>query len=338
MDRTTSQSRIQDRGLPAGVEVRRFAGPQDYAPMAEVYAACARVDGLDEAVTAEDLAHFIESPVGLDPAQDVFVVEGGGRVVGYGWVNHKLEGAGDETHQLRGYVHPAWRRAGLGSALVDRMEARAQQRGFPLTATGSRFVQSHVLDTELPAHDLFRSRGYAPARYAFRMERDLSQPIPVLPLPDGIRVRVSTEADYRAVWEAEREAFQDHWGYTPWPEEHFQRFRTFPHYDLSLWRVAWAGDLVAGMVLNYINEEENAAKRRRLGYTEDIAVRRPWRRQGLASALIALSLQALRQRGMTQAALAVDAENPTGALRVYERLGYRAVNRWTLYRRLLDRE
>jgi ribosomal protein S18 acetylase RimI-like enzyme len=89
------------------------------------------------------------------------------------------------------------------------------------------------------------------------------------------------------------------------------------------------------MVLNYINQEENAHFGRLRGYTEDIAVRRPWRRRGLARALIAQSLAALKQRGMTAAALGVDAENPTGALRLYESLGFRPFKRWTTFRRPL---
>ena len=93
---------------------------------------------------------------------------------------------------------------------------------------------------------------------------------------------------------------------------------------------------MAGMVLSFINRDENEHYARRRGYTEDIAVRRPWRRRGLASALIARSLSALVERGMTQAALSVDAENPSGALRVYERLGYRKIKQWAVFRRRLD--
>jgi predicted GNAT family acetyltransferase len=39
---------------------------------------------------------------------------------------------------------------------------------------------------------------------------------------------------------------------------------------------------------------------------------------------------------MTEAALSVDAENPSGALRVYERLGYRKIKQWAVFRRRLD--
>ena len=82
--------------------------------------------------------------------------------------------------------------------------------------------------------------------------------------------------------------------------------------------------------------DENSRHNRLRGYTEDVCVRRPWRRRGLARALLARSLQVLRERGMTEAALGVDTENPSGALRLYESLGYRPVQRWTVYRKPME--
>lgn len=69
------------------------------------------------------------------------------------------------------------------------------------------------------------------------------------------------------------------------------------------------GDQVAGQVRSFINESENRDYGRRCGWVEHISVRRPWRRRGLAHALIAASFSLLRARGMTEGALTVDAEN-----------------------------
>jgi mycothiol synthase len=88
-------------------------------------------------------------------------------------------------------------------------------------------------------------------------------------------------------------------------------------------------------VLNFVDHAENEEYGRKRGYTEGICVRRPWRRQGLARALIARSLQVLQGCGMTEAALGVDAENPSGALRLYQSLGFRKVKRVTVYRKSL---
>jgi ribosomal protein S18 acetylase RimI-like enzyme len=105
--------------------------------------------------------------------------------------------------------------------------------------------------------------------------------------------------------------------------------------DTSLWRVAWDGDEIAGQVRSFISAEENERFGRKRGYTEHITVRRPWRRRGLARALIAASFPLLRARGMTEAALGVDTENVSGALRVYEGCGFRPIARSTTYRKSL---
>jgi len=342
-----------------GLRFRRPLGPADYRPLLDVYSASAAADGLDEVLTEADIAAFIESPIDSDPALDVLIAEVEGRVVAYGWISHRLETSGDraerpvgdsaerpvgdsaerpvgdEIHSHRGYVHPSWRRFGLGSAMLQQAWRRAAERTVSPDPSSTRLMQTFALGTETGADALARRFGYTAVRYAFKMRRDLALPIPERPLPEGIEIRAVRPEEWRPIWEAEREAFQDHWGYAPWPEEAYQRFLRFPHYDPSLWRIAWDGDQVAGMVLNFINEEENQVYDRRRGYTEDIAVRRPWRRRGLAGALIARSLEALRERGMDEAALGVDAENRTGALRLYEQLGYTVIQQWTVYRRPL---
>jgi mycothiol synthase len=63
------------------------------------------------------------------------------------------------------------------------------------------------------------------------------------------------------------------------------------------------------------------------GYTEVIGVCRSWRKRGVAGALIARSLQAQKAEGMTESALGVDSENPSGANRLYEECGFHAVKR-----------
>jgi mycothiol synthase len=329
-------------GIP-GLRFRRPAGSSDYAPMVEVYAACAAADGLDEVMTAADMANFIENPIDSDPALDVLIAEVEGRVIAYAWISHRLETsgdraerpAGDEIHSHRGYVHPAWRRRGLGTAMLRQAWRRAAERDLSPEPTSPRLLQTFMLETETAAHALARRFDYSPVRYAFKMRRDLALPVPDLPLPAGVEIRPARPEHFRSIWDPQKEAFQDHWGYAPWPEEAYQRFLDFPHYDPRLWRVAWDGDQVAGMVLSFVNADENAQFKRLRGYTEDVAVRRPWRRRGLASALIARSLEALKERGLSEAALGVDAENRTGALRVYERLGYTPVQQWTVYRRSL---
>jgi ribosomal protein S18 acetylase RimI-like enzyme len=105
----------------------------------------------------------------------------------------------------------------------------------------------------------------------------------------------------------------------------------------ELWQVAWdiATDQVAGQVRTYIDHEQNKLYHRLRGWTEFISVLRPFRRRGLARALIARSLRAQKQAGMTESALGVDSDNLSGATRVYEDCGFRVVKRTTIYRKPL---
>jgi mycothiol synthase len=160
--------------------------------------------------------------------------------------------------------------------------------------------------------------------------------IPALCLPPAVEVRPVQPEHMRLIWEASNEAFRDHWGYIPDPWESYEQMMSGPDFDPSLWRVAWQGDDVVGMVLSFINKDENEKYSRKRGFTENICVRRPWRKQGVAKALIALSLTAIKERGMTEAGLGVDAENISGALQLYKSMGYGVVKRHTNFRKPIN--
>jgi mycothiol synthase len=62
-------------------------------------------------------------------------------------------------------------------------------------------------------------------------------------------------------------------------------------------------------------------------------VRRPWRRRGLARAMLARSMKLHKEQGMTQTGLGVDTQNPSGALQLYESMGYEVVDTETTYQK-----
>ena len=154
-------------------------------------------------------------------------------------------------------------------------------------------------------------------------------------MPEGIEVRPVKSEHLRAIWEAEVEGFKDHWGEWQTEEGDYERWLNRPIFQPDIWQVAWDGDQVVGMVRNFISEAENTRYGRLRGYTEDISVRRAWRKRGVARALIARSFALLKELGMTEAALGVDAENPNGALQLYESMGFKQDKVYTSYRKPL---
>jgi len=165
------------------------------------------------------------------------------------------------------------------------------------------------------------------------MNRNLADPIEVPPLPEGIEVRPVTREDAHKLWLADHEAFLDHWGGSDSSDSAFNKWVEESTFDPALHVVAYDGDEIAGAVINAIYPEANAKLGVLHGWLDSVFTRRQWRRRGLARVLVARSLVALRDRGMTEGILGVDADNETGALGVYTDNGFYVTERFTAYRR-----
>lgn len=319
-----------------GLRFRGFRGPDDYGPMLAVIEGSKQTDGVERADTLEDIARQYTYLVNCDPYQDMLFAEIKGQVIGYSrvWWDKTLDGTWLYQHFVK--LLPEWRGQGIRRAMLRHNERRLRQIAAGHEGEGPRLFESWAADTETHWADLLQSEGYQIVRYAFEMVRPTLDDIPDLPLPDGLEVRPVKPEDHWQIWRAAEEAFRDHWAETEWHKEWFHQWQASPTFQPELWQVAWDGDEVAGMVQNFIDHAENAEYGRRRGYTENICVRRPWRRRGLAKALIARSFRVLKEHGMTEAALSVDAENPSGALYLYRNLGFREVKRYMTFRKPLE--
>jgi mycothiol synthase len=109
-----------------------------------------------------------------------------------------------------------------------------------------------------------------------------------------------------------------------------------PDMTPGLWCVAWDGDQVAGVVMNAIFRQENEQLGIRRGWLDRVSVRRAWRGRGVAKALCARSFRVLRDEGMVEAWLGVDGSNPTGAVQLYEGLGFTVARGWKAFGRPVD--
>jgi mycothiol synthase len=281
---------------------------------------------------AAEFGHPTDS---FDPRRDVTIAEVEGRPVAIGqraWVDTT---DGLREYRLNGAVDPAWRRQGIGAALLAENERKARELATAHASPNPPVLGSWSSQNQAGAEALLRSAGFSPARWFFEMTRTSLDEVPDVPLPDGLEVRPITPDLVRQFWLGDVDAFRDHWGGFDPSDAHLASWLAHPSTDIGLWVAAFDGEEVAGGILNAIDAAENEALGIRRGWLASVFTRRPWRRRGLATALIARSLIVLREHGMTTAALGVDADNQNGALGMYERMGFEVDERSTAWRRPL---
>ena len=257
----------------------------------------------------------------LDLGKDAWVaIAPDAGLAGYGYVQ-------DRRHvrlDVEVYVHPAHYGRGIGTILVRLTEARAREH-VPLAPPGTRVVVNNWINAlNADARALLEREGYVPVRHFFRMEIDLNGVPQVVSWPEGIVVRKGDEGeDVRAFYETTEEAMAGQWGHIEVSFEKWLERRERTNIDLGLWFLALDDGEPAATALCSISDG--------IGWIDTLAVRRPWRRRGLGLALLTHAFRELYGRGMRRVALSVDAGNPTGATRLYERAGMRIGQQYATY-------
>lgn len=322
---TTPLDEIAVPGRPdiAGLHFRRFRGPADYPGMAAANQAARDHAGLLEVVTSEGMARTYEHLVNCDPDKDILVVERDGAIVGYARVEWR-----DQTDGSRGFtslclLRPAERGLGIGSAMLGWAEERMAATAASLPADRESKMRAWTYDADEGAAVLLERRGWTKVGRGHEMIRPTLDDIPEVPLPDGFQVRAVVGAgEERRVWEAAAEAFRDERDEGEWTEEDWAASQADPHRDPTLWAIAYLGDEIASGVYGRIDPEENIRHGVRQGYIAGVWTLKPYRRRGLARALLARVLALLQERGMTSAYLGVDGLNPNQAMSLYESVGF----------------
>ncbi len=307
---TTLQT--QERLLDLGLCLRATKWADVDAVTQLIYDVCEADGDTTVAVTPEELTNQWQTEK-FNPETDTVVIETqDGQIIGYG----EIFGSQGRAHLNADiYVHPRFKRLGLIKILLDHVGERALEE-LKLAAPDLRvFIRSTMDGNDEEAKKAHEDSGYAPVRFNWRMEIKLEE-APLVPVwPKGIELRpFDREAHAQLVWQADNEAFRDHWGshdstFEEWTHRKFDK----PDFDPALWMIAWDGNEIAGFSQNRF--------RMGIGWVGTLGVRRPWRKKGLGLALLQHSFGEFYKRGMKTIGLGVDASNPTGATRLYQGAG-----------------
>lgn len=317
-------------GIPDNLILRAFQGEADYTRLAEILTASENADHLPVNIAAAELAERLNKTPRFDLLRDLIIAEMDGNEVGFGRVRW-WDDSSRRTYALTGSILPAWRRKGIGQALLGRLETRARAiaEEHPTSAPG--YFHINATQYQVGLHALMRQAGYEIKESWVLMVRPNLDDIPDILLPDGLEVRPALPEHFSAIWYAVEEAYVPEGGSLPTgqiPEE----IMNDENFQPELWQVAWdvRSEKVAGSVMTYINHAENRQLGILRGYTEGISTVPSWQRRGVAKALIAQSLKAQRDAGMKESALVCNSEKP-GNYQLYASCGFQEVKRDTVY-------
>lgn len=221
-------------------------------------------------------------------------------------------------------VHPDY--AGLG--LYDYLLERSLERARELVSEAQEGVRVSLdagfVEKNAEMRQAAERAGLTHIRSHWLMQIDMDAAPPRPVWPEHIELRPFSNELLHAVYEADNEAFQDHWGRVPVDFETWQFFSyKREDFDPSLWFLAFDGEEIAGFALCSYELGE--------AWVGELGVRRPWRHQGLGLAFLYHAFGEFYRRGIRKVVLNVDSQNLTGATRLYTRAGMRPVEQTDIY-------
>ena len=295
--------------------------PRGPGGCAQLWPILAAVDVVLTGEAEMSLNDFLGDWEGTDLETETLVILGpDGTPVAYADIDHRA----DVAFYIYAYVDPTHWGTGLDDCLTSWGERFAQERATN-APEGARIVaRAFVNEKHAEGIRMIEARGYQPVRVTYTMKIDLAEPPPAPNWPDGLTVRTFVPGqDDQSAFEANEAAFADMWQRPPGALERFLSMQGRPYFDPNLWFLALDGDNIAGTLF--------AADIDGSGWIENVGVLRPWRRRGVALAMLQHAFRALYERGVTRIGLSVDAQSPTGAPRLYERAGMGLDQSYRLY-------
>jgi mycothiol synthase len=301
--------------------MRNFRGATDLQAIVSLINICSCFDKLDGGASVTGLKNKLDAP-GVDKNKDIRLWEDvRGNLIAYG--NLRISEPSDAIDGfLSFYIHPHMRGRNLESQIFQWAETRMaeveQERGFPVK------LRTRTRDTRTERIALLEKFGFTCLRFFFRMERSLAEPVEQPQFPPSFTLRYLNPITDKLAWlELLNESFLDHWNHHPVTLETMEHWLKEPHYKPSLDLIAVADDGSLAALCNCeIQPEYSDSIGKKLGFIALLGTRRNYRRMGLGRAMLLAGLQRLSDEGIEFAQLGVDADNPNGALRLYESVGF----------------
>ena len=301
---------------------RSYRGEEDLAALADLINFCAEAHEGDEGTSTSQLRHAFNQP-SFNQQEDLrFWEDEQGKLIGYAeiWLE---ESETELDFDLDFTIHPIAKNSDLGEKIIHWGRKRIQQIA---TAKASKAVKLFCASSNQKGKRivLLEDNGFVPARYFFRMERSLCESIQEPQFPQGFKLQqVKPGRDDQAWVEMFNQTFIDHWNHHDMTLEQYQFYLTNPHFRPEFHLVGVAPDgTFAAFCHCFINPEDNARNDTNEGWINVLGTRRGFRKQGLGRAMLLSGLHKLKAAGMETAKLGVDADNPSGALGLYESVGF----------------
>jgi mycothiol synthase len=228
-------------------------------------------------------------------------------------------------------VRPSARGRGIGRLLLAWQEGRGMQQLATSTLTLPGRLMAGLDVRADSARRLFERFGFEAARYYLELHRDLSEPIAELPRPEGVSIERFSPAWSAATLAARNASFRDHWGSQPVTDEQWATFLARENFRADWSYLAAVGDEVVGFSMCDANTQDWELQGFTSCYVDLVGTTRDWRKRGIAAAVLTSTLAAVAADGIDRVVLDVDSDSPTGAVGLYERLGFAETNRSITY-------
>jgi len=311
------------------LSIRRFAKGVDEPVWDQVLSASRRDSEEWGAIAVEELLPKEKRP-GFD-SEGRFIAERDGKSVGL--VHADVDKLSEDRKGLiRLSVIPEFRGTGIERQLLETALMELKVRGM---TTAQAWADSQNRDYIR----LLERLGFERVRVGSTMEMDLANVSQNVGENEHVAIRPlrkDREEDIELINWLDNEIYKEHFNFRPDTLEETRYFLfSNPYFKERETFFAVVDDERIGYVSVAIDEKYSLEKKVRAGRISSVAVLKTYRRRGIGTRLMLHGLKILKAKGITRAILHVDDYNPTEALTLYEKVGFRVNKKDFTYERKL---